>query len=126
MAVSHETAVRADLVTLTRYTLEDVGGGLPWGDFASFLRHLPPTSATYREINGERANWDSGLYGTQLTACLIDEVRALGYMIACVYSREGSVPEKPDRFPRPWEPKKEHRKFDVDAFRKRLHEKDGA
>lgn len=100
----HGGALDYDLMTMTPYTLDDLGGRLSCRSLVHFIRHLPPTSATKREINGaptdEQMGWLTGNVTTQLIACLLDEVRGLQWMYQSAHSK--SRVRRPKRFPTPW------------------------
>ena len=90
-------------MTMTTYTLDDVGGRLPVRSLAHFVRHLPPESATMRELSpedGERLMWMRGMATAQLVAILINEVRGMQWIYSKAHSN-GSV-RRPQPFPTPW------------------------
>lgn len=99
----HGGALDYDLMTLTAYTIDDVGGRLPVGSLAHFLQNLPPDSATMRELfpeEAERVAWMGGRATAQLVACLIDEVRGLQWLYQSAHHR-GSV-RRPRPIETPW------------------------
>ena len=99
----HGGALDYDLMTLTPYTLDDVGERLSCSSLVHFIRHLPLTSATKREINGitdEQNMWMRGDVTTQLVACLIDEISGLEWMYQSAHSNTRI--RRPKRFPTPW------------------------
>ena len=90
-------------MTMTEYTLDDVGGRLPVRSLAHFARHLPPSSATMRELRPEdeaRVAWMEGAATAQLLAILIDEVRGMEWMYGKAHSK-GSL-RRPKPFETPW------------------------
>ena len=104
MVREHGGALDYDLMTMTCYTMDDVGGRLPVGSLAHFVQNLPPESATMRSLHpddAERVAWMRGAATAQLVACLIDEVRGLQWMYASAHSR-GSV-RRPRQFRTPWD-----------------------
>lgn len=103
MLEHHRGAIDYDLMTMTSFTIDDVGGRLPLRSLAHFVRHLPPTSATMRALHpddAERVTWMEGKATAELLACLIDEVRGMQWMYESAHSR--SRPRRPKPFPTPW------------------------
>lgn len=101
----HGGALDYDLMTMTRFTLDDLGGALSTRALLHFCKHLPPTSALARELhpeNAERVAWMRGDASAQLLAVLIDEVRGLAWSYASHEERR-RLP-RPRRFPTPWAP----------------------
>lgn len=105
----HGGALDYDLMTMTRYTLDDVGGRLRVRSLAHFVRHLPPTSALMREMPGgldaEQAAWARGDVTTQLLALIADEVRGMEWLFQCAHSRARA--RRPRRLVTPWTPDEE-------------------
>ena len=91
MVRDHRTAIEYDLLTLTGYTTDDIGGALPWSALFSFIRHLPLTSALQRELNPEVASWCAGEHNASILADLWD-------LVAHVNTQRGHTPPK---YPRP-------------------------
>ena len=87
----HRTAIEYDLLTLTGYTLDDIGGALSWCALFSFIKHLPPSSAYVREMYPEEATWVNGWRNAAILADLWD-------LIAAAHTAEG---RKAPRYPRP-------------------------
>ena len=103
MLCEHGGALDFDLMTMTDYTIDDVGGRLSVGSLAHFVQNLPPTSATMRALfpdEAERVLWMEGRATAQLVACLIDELRGFEWMYQSAHSN-GSV-MRPKRFETPW------------------------
>ena len=103
MVTDHGGALEYDLLTATGYTLDDVGGRLPLRALANFVRHLPVTSATKRELDGltaEQDDWVQGRVLSELMAILIDEIRGLEWMYESAHSK--SRIRRPKRIPTPW------------------------
>ena len=100
----HGGALDYDLMTMTAYVLGDVGGRLPVGSLAHFVRHLPPDSATMRELHPEDADkvaWERGDVTAQLVACALDELRGMQWLYSSAHSR-GTV-RRPRPFGTPWD-----------------------
>ena len=119
LVTEHGGALDYDLMTMTIYTIDDVGGRLPVGSLAHFVRHLPPESATMRELypdEQEKILWSKGYATAQLVAALIDELRSFEYMYAKRNSRGGV--RKPVPFETPWtKPTKRVQHFGSDPIR---------
>ncbi|MBQ9004905.1 MAG: hypothetical protein IJ092_00880 [Atopobiaceae bacterium] len=99
----HGGALDYDLMTMTQYTLDDLGGRLTTGALAHFVKHLPSHSETMRALfpeDAERVAWTDGDMTAQLLALLIDEVRGMQWIYARSHSR-GSV-RRPQPFKTPW------------------------
>lgn len=106
----HEGAVEFDLMTMTRFTLDDLGGALSLRALRSFVSHLGPGSATWRsanpgEENARMATWACGTDGLKhLVADVVDAVNMLSYQVAAGFvglggKRMKGSPPKP--IPRP-------------------------
>lgn len=117
----HGGALEYDLMTLTNFTLDDLGGRLSCRSLVHFIRYLPPTSATKRELDGGLTDiqtaWVSGQATAQLVACLIDEIRGLEWLYQSAHSK--SRIRRPKRFPTPWSTDEELgvRRFGKDPIR---------
>lgn len=100
----HGGALDYDLMTMTPYTLDDLGGRLSCKSLIHFIRHLSPTSATKRSLDGgitdEQAGWMGGEATALLIACLIDEIRGLEWLYQSAHSKTRI--RRPKRFPTPW------------------------
>ena len=55
LAEDHAGALDYDLMTLTRWTLDDLGGELGWERLLHFVQNLPPTSALARAMHPDMA-----------------------------------------------------------------------
>ena len=90
-------------MTLTRWTLDDLGGELGWVRLLPFVQNLPPTSALARAMHPDRAEelaWANGWRDAALLADIYDAVTMLRYELACMMPHRGSV-RKPDPHKRP-------------------------
>lgn len=100
----HGGALDYDLMTLTQYTIDDVGERLRMRSLANFVRHLPVTSATKIAVSGgltrEQAEWVRGDVTAQLLSVLIDELRGMEWMYQSTHSK--ARVRRPRRFPTPW------------------------
>ena len=80
---------------MTGYTLNDVGGRLPWSALSSFIHNLQPDSALCREIGGY-AGWESTLKTNIILADLVDVVNAIAHGLS-------GKKHKIKPYPRPFE-----------------------
>ena len=104
----HGSAIDYDLLTLTSYSLDDIGDGLPWSRFRSFIRHLPAGSALYRELEPDQALWSDGLRTADVLADIFDLLQSFRGTYVNANSKGRKVRNlKP--YPRPWlKPKMQH------------------
>lgn len=100
MVDGHRQALQYDLMTRTRYVLEDLGGALSAAALVAFVRYLPPDSALVMECEPDSA-WSTGRYVAQLLALLADEVAVSNYMYATAHAKGGHRAERPRPIPRP-------------------------
>lgn len=115
LIAEHGGAIEYDLLTKTRYTIEDVGGALSWGAFLSFIDHLPPDSALARETV-EGAAWYDGRLVAPLLADIWDALETLSYMYATRNTKKGKHIPRPKPYPRPWVEDKTHRRIGKGAL----------
>lgn len=94
----HGEALNYDLMTRTRYTLNDLGAALSEGAALSFVRYLPPDSALKREIAPDVAPWLTTEKTAALLAGIYDQLSWLQYTVSKAY---GGKPKKPKPLPRP-------------------------
>lgn len=89
-------------MTMTGFTLDDLGRSLPWRALLAFVRNLPPASATCRarsEECMEAGLWCDPAMMPQLMAAMIDELRAFEWMFARAHGDKRS--RRPERIERP-------------------------
>ena len=79
-------------------TLEDLGTGLSERSLLSFLRNLPPESATLREMDPEMGGWSRA---DMLLAQLCDEIANLMWLTACRGAPRSKWPPRPEQIERP-------------------------
>ena len=90
-------------MTMTRFTLRDVGRALPWGALLHFVRHLPPTSELAKEANvgaAEQAVWLDGSLVAPMLASLIDATNFGRWEYAASVSKH--KPRRPRAVRTPW------------------------
>lgn len=94
----YSDALEYDLMTRTRFTLDDVGKALSWRALLAFIAHLDKSSALWRAANEEDvelAFWESKEIQPQLLAGIIDELRAVRYVLVAANSNHKPKPPKP-------------------------------
>ena len=91
------------MITSAGVELSDVGGSLSWGAFASFVKNLDNSSATWRSMHSELADWSSTLRTNIILADIYDVLAQINSNICGGFSRKRSQKIKP--YPRPWNKK---------------------
>ena len=94
----HGGAVEYDLMTRTRFTLDDLGGELSARALLAFLAHLPPESASYAAIHGDLGGWSRT---DMLLARICEAVESIAWMEACRGAKKSQMPKRPPRIVRP-------------------------
>ena len=104
----HGSAIDYDLLTLTSFSIGDIGTALPWHRFQNFVRHLPAGSALYRELEPDQALWSDGLRTADVLADIFDLLQSFkGTYVNANSKNRKSRNLKP--YPRPWlKPKTRH------------------
>lgn len=100
LVVSHGSALDYDLLTLTRYTLDDIGADLSWERLLHFVQHLPATSALVREMEPDMAQWVDGRALADILADMFDLLQSFLGTYVNANSKKKSRRLKP--YPRPW------------------------
>jgi len=85
-------------MTRTRFTLDDLGGGLSARALLAFLEHLPPESASYAAIHGDMGGWSRT---DMLLARICEAVESIAWMTACKGAKRSQRPPRPKRIVRP-------------------------
>lgn len=87
---------------MTRYTLQDIGGALPWGALLHFVQFVPRTSALSREMSPttDDERWAQGHATAAILADLYDLVHQMNNNLAARGS--GRRPRTAKPYPRPW------------------------
>lgn len=93
---------------MTGYTLNDVGGRLPWSALSSFIHNLQPDSALCREIGGY-AGWESTLKTNIILADVCDTLQAIAL------SLDGKK-HKFKPYPRPFDKEKQKKNIGKGAL----------
>lgn len=99
----HGAALDYDLMTLTRYTLRDIGGALSWGALSHFVQYVPRTSALSKEIQptSEAELWANGNATAALLADIYDALNQLNSNVVAQSTGRRAQRVKP--YKRPWE-----------------------
>ncbi|NPD32257.1 hypothetical protein HLV35_03115 [Eggerthellaceae bacterium zg-997] len=100
----HGPAIEYDLMTMTAFTLGDLGRALPARALLSFVGMVPRTSRTFasmRPDEAEDAAWEGNALLAQLLAALVDEVRDLAWSFAQSRTRRSLRSMRPRPIPRP-------------------------
>lgn len=95
----HYGAINYDLMTRTRYTLDDVGGVLSWDSLHSFITHLRSDSALAREL-GKATGWEDTIKTNALLADLYDLLQAVNANLQSI-ATHGKKKQKIRPYPRP-------------------------
>ena len=96
----HGGALDFDLLTMTRYSLDDVGGELPWLRLLHFVQHLPASSALIREIEPEQAMWSDGRRTADVLADIFDLLQS--FQVTYISANSKRKAKRPKPYPRPW------------------------
>ena len=99
MIVEHGEAVEYDLLTRTGFTLDDVGGRLPWSALYSFIHNLGGDSATAKALKIS-TGWETTLKTNEILADIYDQLRIIDIHLVRFISKGRTKPKfKP--YPRP-------------------------
>ena len=86
-------------MTLLGMPFECAAASFGWANLLTFVHHLPPTSAVYREYYGDASEFSSDLKQNAILADVFDAIQALTYTYAKAHGGKG---KKPKPYPRPW------------------------
>ena len=103
----HREAVNYDLIKVG-YTIEDIGGALPWSAFNDFLKKIGPDSALIKEMDPEGARWATTLKTNEILADIFDLLAYFRNEV--VYRLAGQSPKEPQLYKRPGAGQKEDKK----------------
>lgn len=116
----HGGALEYDLMTRTRFTLDDLGGELPTRALLAFVMHLPPDSALSSEVRGDTAQerqWQEPSLLPMLVADLADAAHAIAWEVAQANSSHDLRGVMPEPIERPGvTPRRETRRWGADAI----------
>lgn len=80
--------------------LRDIPSAYGWDALAVLFKHAPRTSATWRWLHKDEADFGSDLKRSAMLADIFDAIQWQTYAISCIYSKQ--KPREPKRYPRPW------------------------
>lgn len=115
----HYDALNYDLMTRTKWTLEDLGFGLSFRSLLSFVTYLPHDSALYRAMNPEKAEevlWQNTALLPQLVASVVDELRMLQFVYTQAHTKKNIRNKRPKPIPRPGVEDKDTKTIKGDVF----------
>lgn len=91
-------------MTMTSYTLDDLGERLSYRALLSFLRYLPSTSMTRQQIQPDTADrvlWETERLVPQLLASLYDQIAMFRWEFASSRTKKSMNSSKPKPLKRP-------------------------
>ena len=86
-------------MTLLGMPFERAASSFGWANLVTFVHHLPPTSAVYREMYGDASEFASELKQNMILADIFDAVQFFNYNYAKSHGGKG---RKPKPYPRPF------------------------
>lgn len=120
-ADEHREALEYDLLTRTRYQLDDVGGTLSWSALYSFIHNLSTDSALARDL-GKSTGWESQVKTNGILADIYDLLQVINNNL-CGLGSKHPTRKKIKPYPRPSRDGNNTRKFGNGALPvKELHE----
>lgn len=93
----HDKAINYDLMTRTKYQLDDVGGTLSWSALSSFIGNLRTDSALARDL-GKSTGWEDTLQTNVILADIYDLLQLINANL-CAMNNGKHKQIKP--YPRP-------------------------
>lgn len=120
-ADEHREALEYDLLTRTRYQLDDVGGTLSWSALYSFIHNLSTDSALARDL-GKSTGWESQIKTNSILADIYNLLQVINNNL-CGLGSKHPTRKKIKPYPRPSRDDNNTRKFGNGALPvKELHE----
>lgn len=105
MTVSqHGRALEYDLMTRTRFTLDDLGGELSTRTLLAFVTNLPPDSALLQELRGDGRDevlWQGHSMEAMLMAEMADTLHVIAWETAQANSKHDLRSSYPEQIERP-------------------------
>lgn len=98
-ADEHREALEYDLLTRTRYQLDDVGGTLSWSALYSFIHNLSTDSALARDL-GKSTGWESQIKTNAILADIYDLLQVINNNL-CGLGSKHPTRKKIKPYPRP-------------------------
>ena len=108
-ADEHREALEYDLLTRTRYQLDDVGGTLSWSALYSFIRHLTPDSALGRDLE-KYTGWETTVKTNTILADIYDLLQVINANL-CGLGSKHPTRKKIKPYPRPGKDDNNERKI---------------
>ena len=105
----HEAAIDYDLITRTRYTVDDIGGALSWRSLNSFIRHLTPDSALGRDLE-KYTGWETTVKTNAILADIYDLLQVINANL-CGLGSKHPTRKKIKPYPRPGKDDNNERKI---------------
>ena len=102
MILEHTGELEYDLMTLTSFTLDDLGERLTYRALFSFINNLPKSSALWKATHPhdiDYALWESQEIVPQLLARLSDQISQLAWMYSSAHTTKKQP--KPKQLTRP-------------------------
>lgn len=93
----HGAALDHDLMTRTRFTLDDVPAVMGWTTLAHFVAYLKPGSALHDELHPNLASYD---FKAGILADIFDLLATFRHVYVSANSKAHKPRPKP--YPRPW------------------------
>lgn len=85
-------------MTLLGMPFEQAAYSFGWGNLRDFANNLPSTSATYRALSKDTADFGNPIRQTAVLADIYDLIAAFSFMFAKAHGGKG---QKPKPYPRP-------------------------
>ena len=108
-ADEHREALEYDLLTRTRYQLDDVGGTLSWSALYSFIHNLSTDSALARDL-GKSTGWESQVKTNAILADIYDLLQVINNNL-CGLGSKHHTRKKIKPYPRPGKDDNNERKI---------------
>ncbi len=86
-------------MTRTHYTLQDVGGALPWSSLASFIKYLGGDSALAKDLD-KSTGWDETIRTNAILADIYDLLQVINANLV-QFATQGKKKPKTKPYPRP-------------------------
>lgn len=95
----HDKAITYDLLTKTKYSLDDVGGELSWFALSSFIENLDTDSALARDLK-KSTGWEKTIQTNVILADIYDLLQAINTNLCRIGGSKQHKQIKP--YPRPF------------------------
>lgn len=113
----HGGALEYDLLCACGMTLADIPRRISWPALRSFVTHVGPTSALFRELNPEYAEWFAEGKTRAMLADIYDAIASLTFAFARANTPKNKrKPKPPKPYPRPWVKDKSNTKIGRDPI----------